>query len=222
MDTVALIPMKANSERVPGKNFKKLAHKPLFSWILDSVLSCDAIDKIVINTDARDILSENGLVETDRIIIRDRKKELCGDLVSMNLILEDDINAIKAQRYVMTHTTNPLLKSQTISNAISKYERGVRDGAADSLFGVTKYQTRFYRCNGAAINHDPKNLIRTQDLEAWYEENSCIYIFNAESFGRVKARIGAKPILFEIPKLQSFDIDDQEDWILADALANYL
>ena len=71
MSTIALVPMKATSERGSGKNFKNLAGKPLFRWILDSLMDVSSIDKIVINTDAREILAENGLVENDRIIIRD-------------------------------------------------------------------------------------------------------------------------------------------------------
>ncbi len=102
---VALLPMKANSERVKGKNFRELAGKPLFKWILDSLLAVNEIDKVVINTDARNILAENGLVENGRVVIRDRKPELCGDMVSMNLILADDIQAVDSETYIMTHTT---------------------------------------------------------------------------------------------------------------------
>ena len=90
---------------------------------------------------------------------------------------------------------------------------------ADSLFGVTKFQTRFYKKDGAPINHDPNNLIRTQDLEPWYEENSCIYIFGKASFASTKARIGRTPLLFEIPKLEAIDIDEKEDWFLANVVA---
>lgn len=222
MKTVALLPMKANSERVKGKNFRPLAGKPLFKWILDALLECSEIDLVVINTDAREILAENGLSESERVVIRDRKPELVGDFTSMNLILEDDINAVKADRYIMTHTTNPLLQSNTISAALSEYTDAVDRGVGDSLFGVTKFQTRFYRADGSAINHDPDNLIRTQDLEPWYEENSCVYVFNAASFAATSARIGKKPILFEIPKLQAIDIDEKEDWFLANAVAKGL
>jgi CMP-N-acetylneuraminic acid synthetase len=222
MKTVAFLPMKANSERVKGKNFRPLAGKPLFKWILDALLDCNEIDLVVINTDAREILAENGLTESERVVIRDRKPELVGDFTSMNLILEDDINAVKADRYIMTHTTNPLLQSSTIAAALTKYTDAVDRGVGDSLFGVTKFQTRFYRADGSAINHDPDNLIRTQDLEPWYEENSCVYVFNAASFAATSARIGKKPILFEIPKLQAIDIDEKEDWFLANAVAKGL
>lgn len=222
MKTVALLPMKANSQRVKGKNFRPLAGKPLFKWILDALLECSEIDLVVINTDAREILAKNGLSESERVVIRDRKPDLVGDFTSMNLILEDDINAVKADRYIMTHTTNPLLQSNTISAALTEYTDAVDQGIGDSLFGVTKFQTRFYLADGSAINHDPDNLIRTQDLEPWYEENSCVYVFSAASFAATNARIGKKPILFEIPKLQAIDIDEREDWFLANAVAKGL
>jgi CMP-N-acetylneuraminic acid synthetase len=95
----------------------------------------------------------------------------------------------------------------------------VAAGAADSLFSVTRHQTRFYRADGAPINHDPDNLVRTQDLEPWFEENSCLYLFSQASFAATGARIGRHPILFEIPRGEAVDIDDAEDWALAEALA---
>lgn len=222
MGTIALLPMKANSERVTGKNFKKLAGKPLFRWILDALLAVDEIDQVVINTDARNILADNGLFDSDRVLIRNRLPEICGDFVSMNLIIEDDLAATNADQYIMTHTTNPLLSSVTIRKALDEYKDAKSKGLSDSLFGVTKFQTRFYKGDGTPINHDLSNLIRTQDLEPWYEENSCIYIFNKSSFAATNARIGAKPILFEIPKLEAIDIDEKEDWFLANAVAKGL
>lgn len=219
MSTIALLPMKAHSERVSGKNFKSLAGKPLFMWILDSLLEVSSIDQVIINTDARELLMENGLLETDRVMIRDRKQNLCGDHVSMNLIIEDDLANTAANQYVMTHTTNPLLSPETINSAFETYQKAKSLGEADSLFGVTKFQTRFYKGDGAPINHDPDNLIRTQDLEPWYEENSCIYIFDKSSFRSTNARIGLKPVLFEIPKLEAIDIDEKEDWFLANVVA---
>ena len=119
----------------------------------------------------------------------------------------------------MTHTTNPLLKTSTIRRALGAFQQARETGTADSLFAVNRIQTRIYREDGTAVNHDPKSLVRTQDLEPWYEENSTLYIFTAESFAKTNARIGERPILFETPKLESIDIDGQEDWDLAKALA---
>jgi len=220
MKIVALLPMKGNSERVPGKNFKTLGHKPLFRWILDTLISMPEIDQIVINTDAQTQLQTAGLNTNEHhfqnVLIRDRKQELLGDFTSMNLILQDDIDEVPADLYLMTHVTNPFLGPETIRAALSQY---CGSDTADSLFSVNRFQTRFYEADGSPVNHDPNNLVRTQDLTPWYEENSCLYLFSRDSFMKNGARIGDAPVLFETPKLQSIDIDEPEDWALADALA---
>ncbi len=213
---VALLPLKAHSERVPRKNFMSIAGKPLVRWMLDRLLAIDEIKSVVINTDAREELSQIGVVDTDRIKIRDRKKGLCGDFVSMNRVLEDDIDNVASSHYLMTHTTNPLISESTVRAAMQTYVDSLR--RHDSLFTVNRIQTRFYRKDGAPVNHDPDNLVRTQDLEPWFEENSCLYFFTAESFRKTGARIGERPLLFETPKLESVDIDEPEDWDLAEAL----
>ena len=212
---VALLPMKAHSERVPGKNFRPMAGKPLMRWILDALLDVDVINEVVIDTDARELLEEIGVVDSDRVTIRDRKPELCGDLVSMNRILEDDIAAADADMYLMTHTTNPLISAETIRDAIRCFDI---NGGADSLFSVNKTQTRFYRGDGEAVNHDPDNLVRTQDLEPWFEENSCLYLFTKNSFAETGARIGRHPMMYETAPLESIDIDEQHDWIVGEAV----
>ena len=211
--------MKANSERVRGTNFRPFAGKPLFRWILDTLLSVPQIERVVINTDARAILADNGLVDSERITIRDRKPEICGDFVSMNLVLADDVANVPADIYLMTHTTNPLLTTGTVEAALGAYREALAVGMHDSLFAVQKWQTRFYRADGSAVNHDPDNLIRTQDLEPWYEENSNLYLFTPESFAATGARIGRRPKLFEMARNEGVDIDDQDSWNLAEALA---
>jgi CMP-N-acetylneuraminic acid synthetase len=219
---VALMPMKAHSERVKGKNFRPFNGKPLFRWMLDTLLSLEEIDQVVINTDARAILAKNGLTDSPRVLIRDRKAEICGDFVSMNLVLADDLAEVAADWYLMTHTTNPLLSTSTIRAALQRFAQAGRTDGADSLFTVNRFQTRFYRADGSAVNHDPKNLIRTQDLEPWFEENSNLYLFTRESFAATNARIGLKPAMFETPRLESFDIDDQTGWDMAELVCRYL
>lgn len=221
---VALLPMKANSERVTFKNFRSFAGKPLFRWVLDTLLSFELVDRVVINTDARALLVDHGLHDGDvdgRVIVRDRKPEICGDFVSMNLVLEDDIRAIESDVYLMTHTTNPLLTAETLRAAYTKYRDAKSTGGADSLFTVNRVQTRFYRADGSAVNHEPSVLIRTQDLEPWFEENSNLYIFSRDSFARTNARIGNHPVMYEMPAVESIDIDTIQQWELAEAMALY-
>lgn len=214
MRIVALLPMKANSERVKGKNFRLFCGKPLFRWMLDTLLKVDRISDVIINTDARDILLKHGLDSDKKINIRDRAAPICGDFVSMNDVIADDVENVDADIYIMTHTTNPLLSKASINKALDSYLEHQADGF-DSLFSVNKIQTRFYDDSCSPINHNPADLIRTQDLTPWFEENSNLYIFSRDSFSRSHARIGFKPIMFETPKTESIDIDTPDDWDLA-------
>lgn len=216
---VALLPMKAHSERVPGKNFRLLGERPLYAWMLDTLLAVEAVERVVINTDADAEFGGDARLRHPKVLLRPRAAALCGDLVSMNRIIEDDIAAVPAAHYLMTHVTNPFLSAASITAACARYTEAVAAGQADSLFSVTRHQTRFYTAGGGAVNHDPANLVRTQDLEPWFEENSCLYLFSAASFAATQARIGARPLLFPLPKREAIDIDDEDEWIVAALLA---
>ena len=219
---VALLPMKAHSARVKSKNFATFAGRPLYQWMLSTLVAMEELDQIYINTDAHAELDASGLGELEtggKVTLRERPEAIRGDHVSMNLVIADDLDNVDADTFVMTHTTNPLLSGDTIRKALAAYNAATADGTADSLFAVNRIQTRFYREDGSPVNHDPNNLIRTQDLEPWFEENSNLYIFNRESFAATQARIGARPLLFETPKLESLDIDGPDDWALAESVA---
>lgn len=221
MNLTALVPMKAHSSRVPGKNFRPIAGKPLFHWVVEALAESGAVSEIVINTDARTLIESAGLPDVDvSVVLRDRPDSLCGDEVSMNLVIGNDLENLDASHYLMTHTTNPLISADTFSRAGAAYAAALSDGR-DSLFSVNRFQTRFYRADASAINHDPANLLPTQDLEPWYEENSCLYLFSRESFARNGARIGDRPALFETPPLESSDIDEIHDWQLAEILLQH-
>lgn len=221
LEIVALLPMKANSERVKGKNFRDFVGKPLFRWVLDTLLSVDVIDKVVINTDAREILARHNVVESERLIIRDRRAEICGDFVSMNRIIEDDVSNIPSDIYLMTHTTNPLLSKSSVERAIEKYKDG-RAMNYDSLFTVNELQTRLYDTDCKPLNHNPRELVRTQDLEPVYEENSNLYVFSKDSFSATQSRIGLRPAMLVTDAMESTDIDTPADWEIAEALINQL
>jgi CMP-N-acetylneuraminic acid synthetase len=137
-------------------------------------------------------------------------------------VLADDLANVPADLYLMTHTTNPLMSADTIRQAIAAFTEVQAAGKADSLFTVDKVQTRFYRADCSPVNHDPDNLIPTQNLEPWFEENSNLYIFTASSFAKTYARIGRQPMMFEGPYFESIDIDTPADWDFAVIAARYL
>jgi len=212
---VALLPIKLNSERVPGKNFKTLGSKPLYKWILDKLISIDIIDKIIINTDA---IEKFNNINSSKIVIRKRINEICGNDVSMNLVIKDDLMNTEGEIFFMTHATNPFLKKKTIIDSIKEFKKKNLTNFAVSIFSVTKFQSRFYNKDCEPINHDPSKLIKTQDLEIWYEENSSFYIFTKKSFKLNNSRIGMKPFPYITDKLESLDIDTINDWKLAETI----
>ena len=214
---IALLPIKEHSERIPNKSFKTIDNKPLFSFVIDTLLSSNFISKVAINTDSPKIISEvKKLYPSNLIEFINRPKELIGDFVPMNDIIKYDINQFENNLFIQTHITNPLLKTQTIDNAILFY----KNNTYDSIVSVNEHKSRFYDRKQNPINHDgSSNILRTQDLEPLYEENSCFYIFSKDSFTKSgNNRIGNKPFYFTINKLESIDIDYYEDLQLARAL----
>lgn len=211
----ALVPMKKNSERVPNKNMKLFNGKPLYHAIINTLLKSTYIDSIYIDTDS-DLIINDVLINFPTINIINRPIELQGDFVSMNEIINYNLTKTNYDIYLQTHSTNPLINTSTVDLAISTF---IKNSFHDSLFSVTKIQSRFYWSDGSPLNHDINKLIRTQDLQPIFEENSNIYIFTHQSFkDSNKKRIGLKPLMFEINKIESIDIDEVEDFNLAELI----
>jgi N-acylneuraminate cytidylyltransferase len=210
----ALIPMKRHSERVPGKNTRPLAGRPLFHWIVQALQESVHVDRIFIDTDSEEIA---GYARAQPgISIIDRPDELKGDLVVANELIAHDLTVIPDYRFFLqTHSTNPMLRPATIDRAIETF---FSSSSNDSLFSVTALRTRLYHPDGSPINHDPSKLERTQDLPPVFEENSCLYIFSRDSFLRRENRIGERPCLFEIDPEEAWDIDEEVDFLIADLL----
>jgi CMP-N-acetylneuraminic acid synthetase len=213
----ALIPMKKNSERVPNKNMKLFNGKPLYHAIVNTLLESKLIKSIYVNTDS-EIIIEDILKNFPTVCIINRPVDLQGDFVSMNDIINYDLKNLDYDFFLQTHSTNPLLNTHTVDIAISKFIENF--DTYDSLFSVTKIQSRFYWSDGSPLNHDANNLIRTQDLNPIYEENSNFYIFSKSSFKNSnKKRIGLRPLMFEMNKIESIDIDELEDFNLAELIS---
>ena len=214
---LAFVPLKSHSERIPGKNFKFLGNKPLYLWIISTLLTVPKITGIVIDTDSNDVELWK-LAENPKIQIKKRAPHLLGDFVSMNEIIWDYLATASENEFLMTHTTNPFLSQTTIMMAIEEYFTRKQIGY-DSLFSVSPIQGRLFNKNVEPINHNPLKLIRTQDLETVFLENSCLYLFDKVAFMKSNSRIGVKPFLLPIPALDSIDIDTKEEWDLAQKIA---
>ena len=211
----ALVPMRHHSQRVAGKNFRPLAGKPLYWHILDSLAVCPEITSIAVDTDSPEIMAglKNDYPQVQIII---RPEHLRADQIPMNEILAYDTSVVAADFYLQTHSTNPLLRSETISRAIQQFVASYP--AYDSMFGVTRLQTRLWDQLGRAINHNPAILLQTQDLPPVYEENSCLYIFTRQILLSRRNRLGERPAMFEINASEAWDIDEELDFLITDYL----
>jgi CMP-N-acetylneuraminic acid synthetase len=213
--TIALVPMLHSSERVPGKNFRAFGGRPLYHQIIRTLLSCSSLDRVVIDTDSPTI-REDAARAFPQVEVLDRAGHLRGGAVPMNDVLVDDVRRLDGDVYLQTHSTNPLLTTASVERAIDAFFDSLPHH--DSLFSVTPRRARFWTTTGQPVNHDPSRLLRTQDLPPLLEENSCLYVFKGEDLLRTGNRIGARPLMFEIDARESWDIDEEIDFQIAEYL----
>lgn len=212
---VAILPMKHSSERVPGKNYRKFGDKLLFQHVLETLLSCEKIDLVVVDTDSEIIVDElNDKYPSVKIL--ERPEHLRPGDTPMNDVLLNTIRQVPSKFYLQTHSTNPLLTKGSIDAAIEKFES--KYPIYDSLFSVTRLQTRLWDELSLPMNHNPNILLPTQDLPPVYEENSCIYLFTEEILSKKHNRIGDRPMMHEIEPIEAQDIDTEQEYLIAEAI----
>jgi CMP-N-acetylneuraminic acid synthetase len=211
----AIVPMRHSSRRVPGKNYRSFAGRPLYHHIVATLQSCPLIRQIVIDTDS-DVIGADASGSFPGVTLVDRPAHLRDDTTSMNDVLLHTTSSVEADLYLQTHSTNPLLEAQTITRAIEALLDS--HSSYDSLFSVTRVQARLWDALTRPINHDPAILLRTQDLPPVFLENSCIYLFSRATLESSHNRIGRRPMMFEIDAAEAIDIDNEIDFRIAELM----
>jgi CMP-N-acetylneuraminic acid synthetase len=214
--TIAIVPMRHNSERVPGKNYRLLAGYPLYHHIIRTLGKVSSIDHIVIDTDSEFIIDDCSVNFPD-VQVLVRPENLRDGNIAMNDVLLNTLKQVEADVVIQTHSTNPFLKPETVSAALENFNQP--NSECDSLFSVTRLQTRLWDARTQPVNHDPAVLLRTQDLAPLFIENSCFFIFTPTLLREHGTRIGPNPSMFEMSTLEALDIDIEEDFTLAVAIA---
>lgn len=214
---VAILPMKHSSTRVPGKNYRKFGEKLLFEHILQTLIACKEIDKVVVDTDS-DTIVQKLQDEYPEVVILERPEHLRPGDTPMNDVLLNTVRQVPSKFYLQTHSTNPLLTVESISSAVDKFLKSYP--VYDSLFSVTRLQTRLWNQLSMPVNHNPNILLPTQDLPPIFEENSCIYLFTEDILTKKHNRIGDRPLMHEIDPIEAQDIDTEQEYIVAEAIYN--
>lgn len=210
MKTVALVPIKLNSQRLPYKNIMPIAGHPLCWYICNSLKQVKKIDEIYVycsNPVIREYLP-------DGVLFKERAKWLDGDLIKGFDIYRSFINEVDADVYILAHTTSPFIKASSIENALSH----ILSNENDSAFSAERIQTfAWYR--DKVLNYDLNDVPRTQDIEPVWVETSAFYIFKKEIFTIHNRRIGFSPYMQEVSGIEAVDIDERKDYDLACKLA---
>lgn len=210
MKIVAFVPIKLNSQRVKNKNILPLGGYPLCWHIFHTLLGVEGIDAVYCYCSDESIRR----YLPERVTFLKRDPVLDGQLVKGFEIYERFIQDVDADVYVLCHATSPFIKAETIGRGI----RAVREGGYDSAFSARRIQTfAWYR--GEPLNYDINDVPRTQDLEPLFVETSAFFIFQRDVFVQHRRRIGFHPYLCETSEIESVDIDEPEDYVLACTLA---
>jgi len=211
MKTVAIMPIKLNNERLPGKNTRLLGSKPLLQYELDSLKETGLVDSIIV------YCSQETVTEFLPEGVNFIKRPEWLDLPTSNFtqIFESFMVACDADIYVYAHATAPFITVKTMKHCIE----AVQSGEYDSAFCATKIQDYLWK-NGQPLNFDATNLPRSQDLEVIYRETSGVYVFTKEVFHKCHRRIGLKPFIKEVSYKEAVDINNLEDFDLAQALVD--
>lgn len=213
MKVVAFIPVKLNNERVPGKNTKCFSDgTPLMSLIQRTLLKCNEIDEVYCycsNESVRQFL-------LDGVTLKLRDKKFDANNADVNEMFLQFTKEVEADIYVLAHATAPFLRTKSIDAAVNK----VKEGKYNSALTVVRQQDFAWK-DGKPLNYDIKKIPRTQDLPITYIETTGCYIFSKEVIQEQRSRIGDKPYLQEVSKIEAIDINEQEDFTMADAVYSY-
>lgn len=206
MKTVALIPIKLNSQRLKNKNILPIAGHPLCWHVCNSLLKVKGIDEIYVYCSTEIITN----FIPDGIRFKKRDPILDGDTIKGFDIYKSFINEVDADVYVLAHTTSPFIKPGSYENAL----KHILDGKNDSAFSAERVQT-FAWYDGKPINYDINDVPRTQDMKPIWIETSGFYIFRKEIFTEYHRRIGFHPYILEVSGMEAIDIDERKDYDLA-------
>lgn len=209
MKTVAFVPIRLNSKRVVGKNLKVLGNKPLMCYVLETLVKVKGVDEVYCycsNEDVKKYLPK-GVKFLRRPEFLDKDETLGKE------IYEEFTRTVDADVYILAHTTSPFVKKETFEKALEK----IYNEDYDSAFSVEKIQT-FVWFNGKSLNYNLKEIPRTQTIEPVYVETSAFFMFKREVWKVHKQRIGFKPYMALVDKIEGIDIDWPEDFRLAETL----
>ncbi len=208
---VAMVPVKLNNERLPGKNTKKFFNgKALLTVFLETLIKVREINEIYV------FCSNESIVDylVPKVKYLKRPEFLDTPQATPQDIISEFMKIVDADIYMVAHCTSPFVTQKHFEDCIN----AVTSEKYDSAFTAEKVQKLFWKKNGETLNFNPENIPRTQELEPLFAEVSAAYVFTKEVFTKLHRRIGTNPCIVEVNGIESVDIDRETDFIIADAI----
>lgn len=211
MKVVAVVPIKMNNERLPGKNTKAFSDgKPLIKCILETLSNVPELDEIYVYCSNPQI---NKFFPNKKIKFLQRSESLDQSSTTLNEVLQSFANDVQSDIYVLAHATAPFVKKESFSKAINM----VKSGDYDSAFAVMPLREFLWK-DGIPFNYDLFSIPRTQDLETIFAETCGMYVYTSDLIKKENRRIGHSSYMVELSKIEACDINDSEDFEIANAI----
>ena len=199
---IAVIPARGGSKGLPGKNIKLLNDKPLIAWSIESALQSKKIDRVIVSTDYNEIA--NVALEYGAEVIL-RPEHLSTDEATTISVLEHIIKEIpEADTIIVLQPTSPLRITNLIDNCIDEFESNDYTNLATGYWCKIK-------------EFGSHNNMRRQDFEGFFYDDGNVYILSRELIKK-GLWCGEKPALYINDKYMNFEIDDEVDFIIIEAL----
>lgn len=215
MKTVAFIPVRGGSKSIPLKNIKLFCGKPLIYWTIKAAVETNEIDEVIVATDSVAIKNVIESFSFRKVKIYDRDKNNAQDSSSTESVVLEYLsksNLSFTDNFVLIQATSPLLRNKDLSNGFKLLKKN------DSVLSCVRSKRFFWNEKGKALNYDYKNRPRRQNFDGYLMENGAFYINSVQNILENKNRISGKIGVSIMPEYTAVEIDEEEDWIIAESL----
>ncbi|MFI3331556.1 MAG: acylneuraminate cytidylyltransferase [Rikenellaceae bacterium] len=215
--TIAFIPVRGGSKSIPLKNIKPFCGKALVLWNIEALVNCALVDEIVVATDSDEIQRVVERESYSKVKIYRRSAENACDTASTESVMLEYISyaALSGDtRFILVQATSPMTQTCDFEGALSVYN----SGKYDSLLSCVRNFRFFWNEDGTSKNYDYMNRPRRQDFRGELMENGAFYINTVENILASGNRLSGKIGIYEMPEFTAFEIDEQDDWVIMEAL----
>jgi len=223
-DYVAIIPVRGGSKSIPLKNIRPIGGRPLVYWTIDAAVGCSKIEKVFVSTDSEDIrktVDEYNCVHANngKVECIGRGRETATDTASTESVLMEFADNYVFSNLVLIQATSPLLESEDLDKAITKYENGRYDSMLSVvrqkrfIWGEDKDQNAYI-----SLNYDYYNRPRRQEFDGYMVENGAFYITSKKLLHENKCRISGRIGVYEMSEESYYEIDEPSDWAIIEGL----